>query len=175
MIALLAQATGVNAPIRFPNVEYSVLLPEIALVVGALVLLSISSLSRRRYSAGLYAGLTVVTGLVSLGASAKLWDRISDDGPFAAVARAVSVDGFSTFFAVLIASAVILGALLGESYVRREELPATEFFVLMLLSASGGMLMASANDLIVLFLGLEILSIALYVLAGYHQRREQSR
>ena len=45
----------------------------------------------------------------------------------------------------------------------------------MMLSASGGVLMAKANDLILIFLGLEVLSIALYVLAGYHQRREQSR
>ena len=43
--------------------------------------------------------------------------------------------------------------------------------MLLLLSASGAMLMAAANDLIVLFLGLEILSIALYVLAGFHRRR----
>src|SRR6266480_7296266 len=45
----------------------------------------------------------------------------------------------------------------------------------MLFSASGGMLMASANDLIVVFLGLEILSIALYTLAGYQQRRAASQ
>ena len=44
-----------------------------------------------------------------------------------------------------------------------------------MLSASGGIFMAKANDLIVVFLGLEILSIALYVLAGYHRRRSQSQ
>ena len=174
MSALLAQATGITAPIRFPAVEYSVLLPEIILVVGALVVLLIASLSRRSHGAGLYAGLTVVTGLASLGAAANVWDRVSEQGPSTAVASAVAVDGFSAFFAILIACAVVLGALLGESYVRREQLPAPEFFVLVLLSASGGMLMAAANDLIVLFLGLEILSIALYVLAGYHGRRESS-
>ena len=174
MTALLAQATGVDAPIRFPEVEYSVLLPEIILVVGALVLLLIASLSRRTHGAGLYAGLTVVTGLASLGAAANVWDRVSELGPSTAVAKAVAIDGFSSFFAILIACTVVLGALVGESYVRREQLPAPEFFVLMLLSASGGMLMAAANDLIVLFLGLEILSIALYVLAGYHGRREES-
>ncbi|MEY2475157.1 MAG: NADH-quinone oxidoreductase subunit [Actinomycetota bacterium] len=174
MTAVLAQATGVDAPIRFPAVEYWTLVPAITLVVGALVLLLIASLSRRTYGAGLYAGLTVVTGLVSLGTAANIWQRVSDEGPSTAVAKAIAVDGFSTFFAVLIACAVVLGALLAESYVRREQLPAPELFVLMLLSASGGMLMAAANDLIVLFLGLEILSIALYVLAGYHGRREAS-
>jgi NADH-quinone oxidoreductase subunit N len=47
--------------------------------------------------------------------------------------------------------------------------------VLLLLSASGGVIMASANDLIVLFLGLEILSIAVYVLAAMHLRRVTSQ
>ena len=50
-----------------------------------------------------------------------------------------------------------------------------ELYVLMLLSASGGVIMASANDLIVMFLGLEILSIAVYVLAALHLRRLESQ
>src|SRR5439155_21584018 len=58
---------------------------------------------------------------------------------------------------------------------RREGLEGSEFYVLMLLCASGAMLMASANDLIVVFLGLEILSIALYTLAGFQQRKEGSQ
>ena len=70
--------------------------------------------------------------------------------------------------------AVVLAALFADGYLRREGLDGPEFYVLMLLSASGGMLMASANDLIVMFLGLEILSIALYVLAGFNRRRGES-
>ena len=174
MTSLLAQVGG-DRPLTFPEVEYSVLLPPIVLIVGALVLLMAASLFRRRFGAGVYAGLSAVSGLVALGASAKLWDRVTEDGAFTAVSGAVAADGFSTFFLVLLSCTVVLGALLGEAYVRRENLPAPEFFVLLLLSASGGMLMAQANDLIVLFLGLEILSIALYVLAGYHAAREASR
>src|SRR5687767_11340819 len=101
MITLLAQATGANPPIRFPAVEYWVLLPEIILVVGALVLLLVTSLSQRTHAAGLYAGLTVVTGLASLGAATNIWHRVSEEGPSTAVAKAIAVDGFSTFFAVL--------------------------------------------------------------------------
>jgi NADH-quinone oxidoreductase subunit N len=91
------------------------------------------------------------------------------------MADALIVDGYAVFFTVVICCAVVLGALIAHGYLRQERLEAPTFFVLMLLSASGGVLMAQANDLIVVFLGLEILSIALYVLAGYHQRREQSR
>jgi NADH-quinone oxidoreductase subunit N len=69
---------------------------------------------------------------------------------------------------------VVLAALLADGYLRRERLDGPELYVLMLLSAAGGVVMAMANDLIVLFLGLEVLSIALYVLAGYHLRRAES-
>ena len=51
---------------------------------------------------------------------------------------------------------MVLAALLADGYLRREGLDGAEFYVLMLLSASGGVIMALANDLIVLFLGLEI-------------------
>ena len=85
------------------------------------------------------------------------------------------IDGFGIFFTFTICSAVVLGALLAHGYLIRERLESPSYYVLMLLSASGGVLMAKANDLILIFIGLEVLSISLYVLAGYHQRREESR
>ncbi len=66
-------------------------------------------------------------------------------------------------------------ALLARPYLRREDLPGAEVYVLLMLSAAGGIVMASADDLIVLFLGLEILSIAVYVLAALHLRRIESQ
>ena len=62
-----------------------------------------------------------------------------------------------------------------DSYLRRENLDGPEVYALYLLSAVGGVVMGSANDLIVLFLGLEILSIALYVLAASNRRRSESQ
>jgi NADH-quinone oxidoreductase subunit N len=87
----------------------------------------------------------------------------------------VGIDGFSIFVTIVICSGVILGALLADGYLRRERLEGPEFYVLMLLSATGGVIMAMANDLIVLFLGLETLSIAVYVLSAMHLRRAQSQ
>ena len=79
------------------------------------------------------------------------------------------------FATVTICVAVILGALLLDGWLRREEMDGAEPYVLMLLSASGGLMMASANDLIVMFLGLEVLSIAVYVLAAMHLRKITSQ
>ena len=98
-----------------------------------------------------------------------------DEGPFSTLGQAVGVDGFSVFATVTIAAAVILGALLMDGWLRREGMEGAEPYVLMLLSASGGVMMASANDLIVMFLGLEILSIAVYVLAAMHLRKITSQ
>jgi NADH-quinone oxidoreductase subunit N len=92
----------------------------------------------------------------------------------AAVAGAIAVDGFSLFITITLCAALVLAALLAESYLPREHLEGPEFYVLALLSTSGGVLMGQANDLIVVFLGLEVLSLAMYVLAAYHRRRAQS-
>ncbi|MDQ6727460.1 MAG: NADH-quinone oxidoreductase subunit N [Actinomycetota bacterium] len=151
--------------------------PEMILVVGALALLVAGTFRRDRSMATGACIFTIATAVAALVAAWALWGDVSGGhhGARLAMADALVVDGFSVFFTVVICCAVILGALIAHGYLRQERLEAPTFFVLMLLSASGGVLMAQANDLIVVFLGLEILSIALYVLAGYHQRREQSR
>jgi NADH-quinone oxidoreductase subunit N len=79
------------------------------------------------------------------------------------------------FVTVLLCASVVLAALLADGYLRREGLEGAELYVLLLLSASGGVVMASANELIVMFLGLEILSLAVYVLAAAHLRRVASQ
>ena len=169
-MSLLAQTT---TPLSIP-VAYSTIMPELALVGGALVLLTWTSLTHSR-RAVLYPAVTLLASAVALWSSWDLWTRVREDGPIRSIGDAIVVDGFAVFIMVTITIAVVLGALVGHAYIRREQLLGPEFHVLMLLSASGGLLMASANDLIVLFLGLEILSIALYVLAGFHSRREESR
>ena len=71
---------------------------------------------------------------------------------------------------MLVAAAMLLTALVADGYLAREGIDGAEFHVLALISASGAMLMGSANDLIIIFLGLEILSIALYVLAAFNHQ-----
>jgi NADH-quinone oxidoreductase subunit N len=171
---LPAQGAPTPLPIDTPNVEYSALLPILIPMVAALVLLLLGSLVRERLPRSTFATLTVLAGLGSLVSGWFQWDDVRT-GPYLAVADAVVIDGFGMFFIVTIACAVVLGALVADAYLRREGMDGPEFYVLMLLSASGGMVMAIANDLIVLFLGLEILSIALYVLAGLQRARGASR
>jgi NADH-quinone oxidoreductase subunit N len=173
MHALLAQAA---APTRIetPAVVWSALLPVLILIAGAVVLMVLGALLPQRPRFAWHALATVVVALAAIGAVVPLWNRVHDDGAMSIVSGAVGVDGFSLFLTVVICTSVVIAALLTDGYLRREEIAGPEAYVLLLLSASGGVIMASANDLIVMFLGLEILSIAVYVLAGMHLHRLRS-
>ncbi|MBP1702657.1 MAG: nuoN [Chloroflexi bacterium] len=78
----------------------------------------------------------------------------------------VTVDGFSNFLTVLFLGSGIVAVALSYDYLKRMGLEKGEYYVLLLFTVSGMMLMAVASDLIVVFLALELLSIPLYVLAG---------
>ncbi|MDQ3979959.1 MAG: NADH-quinone oxidoreductase subunit N [Actinomycetota bacterium] len=159
-----------------PEVAWSQLAPELILVGGALALLLAGTFFRQRGFGTGYAIFTLAVVAAALLATWALWGEVAAEGgqPRLAVADAVVLDGFGLFMTVVICSSVFLGVLLSDGYLARERLDRPDFYVLMLLSASGGILMAKANDLILVFLGLEVLSIALYVLSGYHLRRTQS-
>jgi NADH-quinone oxidoreductase subunit N len=164
-------------PIDTPSVDWWALSPFLALVVGALLLMLLTSFVRSRLFPGAYALITSASALTAIGLAIYLWNRVqdSDRGPYSTLDGALGVDGFSVFATIVLASGVVLSALLIDGYLRREDLDGVEAYALVLLSASGGVVMAQANDLIVLFLGLEILSIAVYVLAALHLRRVTSQ
>jgi NADH-quinone oxidoreductase subunit N len=172
-VATLAQIT----PVETPAIEWSGLVPLLVLAGAPILLLTLVALVPAAPPRGFYAWYTVATSVIVLASVVPLWERVTDadQGPFNAVAAAVTIDGFSLFFIVLIAASVAMAALLSDDYLRREGLEGPELYVLMMLSGAGGVVMAMANDLIVIFLGLEMLSIALYVMAGYHLRRLESQ
>jgi NADH-quinone oxidoreductase subunit N len=77
------------------------------------------------------------------------------------------VDGFATFFRVLVIGVGILTIFSSAQYLKREHAASAEYYALLLFSVTGQCVMAAANELIMIFIGLEISSIATYVLAGY--------
>ena len=155
-------------------VAYRSILPILILSLGALVLLIVSAVLPKRSWPGLYPALTSVIGGASAIASAWEWGDVGKHHPAVTIGQQILYDRFSVFFLLLISIAVVLGALMSDSYLRREGLDGVEAYVLMLMSGVGAMLMAESAGLIMLFLGLEIMSIALYVMAAYHRRRTQS-
>ncbi len=162
------------AQVETPEVDVQILLPLLIMAVGGLLVLTFTSLTKK-LPAWFVTAWSVLAALGSAAAVIPLWDRLGDEGPGGTIANSVAFDGFSLFMTVVIALGVALASLLAHSWLDREELPGVELHVLLLLSGSGGIIMAAANDLIVFFLGLETLSMAVYVLAAMNRRRIQSQ
>ncbi len=158
-----------------PAVDWTSVGPITILVGCAFALLVASALLRERLPKPFMVTATIASSIAAGLATIPLWTRVTKGTASATLGGSVAVDGFGVFVTVAICAFVAIAALMADDYLRREEIAHPEFFVLMMLSAAGGITMAVANDLIVLFLGLEILSIALYVLAGSHPQREQSK
>jgi NADH-quinone oxidoreductase subunit N len=76
-------------------------------------------------------------------------------------------DGYSTFFKLIFVVNVILSVLISIKYIAVERVNHGEYYALILFSTIGMMIMASAGDLIVLYLGLELMALSTYVLAGF--------
>lgn len=164
-----------SAPFVGPSVDWFALSPGIALVVGALALLVVGALTPA-WPRRLYAGVTVVTAAVGAALAMFNWDDITDSGGRGGtlVADAMAFDRFGLFITIVLCVAVALAALTSDDYLEREGLQGPETYALYLVAAAGGIVMGAANDLIVLFIGLETLSLALYVLAASHRRRNGS-
>ncbi len=158
-----------------PLVDWWALTPQIILLSVTLFVLLAASLSRRAFPATFSTVLAVTSGAAIFIVGLVLWADVQNNGTRTTLNDAFGIDGFSLFFTVLTGLGVIGTALVGHDYVKRHQLAAPELAALLLTSAAGAIVMASANDLIVLFLGLETLSIALYVMIALHLRREDSR
>lgn len=177
------------AEVVAPLVAWPALVPLIVLALGALLLLTLASLLRDRVGPAFFTGWTIAVGLVAFVTAIPVWAQVQgwsepflwwnpDDtapGPLSTLGGAMGVDGFSVVLTMLISLAVVVCALVLAGYSRREGDRHVEANVLLLLSAVGGVVMVGANDLIVLFLGLETLSLAVYVLAAMNLRRVQSQ
>ena len=173
---LLAASSAASsaAAIHTPHVDYLSILPVLIMMGGAVLLVTVSSLFRKVMGVGSGTFVAALTSVAALVAAIFQWHDVASHGAKVTIAGAVALDGFSVFIQIVVAIAMLLTALVGDGYLRREGVEGPEFHVLAMLSASGAMLMGSANDLIVIFLGLEILSIALYVLAAFNHKRAES-
>ena len=157
-----------------PNIDWYAVSVHLILMVGGVLVLTVASLWRKHpdWFAPMATVAIAVAGFVM---AVFQWQTLDTDGPRSVIAGAVALDGFSIYLSGVMCAALVLIAPLLAGYLDREDLVSTEPYVLMLLSASGGTVMAAANDLVVLFVGLEILSIAVYVLAAMHRRRARSQ
>lgn len=153
--------------LRTPLGASLALLPEILLMVGAMVVLLLNAwrhkTERDSRLAGYIALASVVPAAVAVG-----WLCLGGARPEGAPFM-VALDGFRFAALLLILAATAGTILLSLGYLEREGLIAPEYYSLVLFAAAGMMFMVGAEDLIVLFLGLEVMSVSVYVLAGFNR------
>src|SRR3954466_10205440 len=156
--------------LAIPSHLSAALLPDLVLMAGAMILLLVAvwrreSPGHQRTVGVLSIGLCVVTLGTVL---AMMFSRVSaSDGP-------IAVDNFRWMMEFVILLGPIAAIALGIDDNDRIGTTTAETHVLILLASSGMMLLAAARDLMIVFLGIELMSIAVYSLAGLNRRSERS-
>lgn len=155
-----------------PNAnDFVRLLPEIILTLAATLLMVLDPLIGSR-ARNFFGHLSIAALAAAIAASVNV-----SRYPGTAFGGMLMVDGFAVFFRILVLGVGILVVLASYRYLGREGAGAGEYHALLLYSIVGQCLMAAGNDLIIIFIGLEISSIASYVLAGYlreHKRANEA-
>jgi NADH-quinone oxidoreductase subunit N len=148
------------------NLSVTMPLNVVVLAACALLLVDLFIPADLKWLSALFAagGLVVAMGFALAQAGADLQ----------AFNGMVSVDGFAVFLTLFFLGSGLVGIALAFDYLQRTGQDNGEYYVLLLFSISGMMLMAVAADLIVVFLALELLSFPLYVLAGFARPRLES-
>src|SRR5271165_7060274 len=157
-----------------------VILPQMELLLFALgILIFDFLLEKREKHFNAYLALTgVLAGGLGLYMQYKKVAAAMENpmgaGPVLGFQNSVIVDGFSLIFGVIFLAATALIILLSIRYMEIEQETEGEYYALILFAAIGMMFMASGMDIVVLFLGLETMALAFYVLVGFLRREKRS-
>ena len=150
---------------QFPAVSVRALLPALV-VLGTAGLVLVLDLLPPRARKGHLPVLSLAGIVLALLSTTWLWGEETR-----AFHGMVVLDGYALFLQLVICYAAGLVVLLSIDYLHERGLESGEYYALVLFATVGMMLMASAGDLIVVFLSLELMSLPLYVLAGYFRAR----
>ena len=152
-----------------PDINWMTIYPELAICITAGIVIIVDLLlpEQNKWWLGILSLFGVIIALIFV------YDNFLNAGTsfFGMVVN----DAASSFFKTIFCIGTILTIFISITYQRREFPGVGEFYTLILLSTFGMMVMASSLDLITMFIGLEMMSIPLYVLAGIYQDRYRSR
>ena len=156
-------------PVEIPDIDWSLLMPQLVIVTTLLIVLvfdMIDAISKK-----VLGWMTIVGAGIALVVSVQLLQAGTDETQFKDMFR---IDSYSLFFNIIFLVSTILVALISISYLGRDDRKQGPYYLLILLATLGMMLMAAGNELIIVFLGLELMSLSLYVLAGYFRESPAS-
>ncbi len=159
------------ADIQGPAIDYDALSPLMATVGGSIVVLMVGLLSARVVQRVVVPALSALALLAAIGLSIWVWDP-GDTEPI--IEGALAVDTLGLAMTVLFCVAGLVTILFSIRAEAVREAGSGEYHSLLLASITGMVVLAEAENLITLFVGLELLSIPLYVLCATELRRERS-
>ncbi|WP_375228079.1 NADH-quinone oxidoreductase subunit NuoN [Roseobacter sp. S98] len=151
------------------SADLTLVLPEILLSVYAMVMLLVAVYTSKD---GLASTLVWMTAGVMIALAA--WIGINGEGAKSAFNGMLMIDGFARFAKVTILLSAAAVLVMSEGYMKSRDLLRFEYPLLVALSAVGMMVMVSANDLMALYMGLELQSLALYVVASLRRESVKS-
>jgi len=152
-----------------PNVDYVRILPELVLSIFGMLIMVLDPLIDEFKAAKTLGSVALLGSIASLAAV-----FVQAGHPGDAFSHMVRVDTFSIFFHVVILAIVLLTVLASFEYLETQRIRAGEYYGLILMGAAGMCLMTSAVELVLIFIALEISSIATYILAGFLRRDPRS-
>ena len=151
-----------------PLADLAAILPELVIVTAACLVLALDPITpapQKSWLAWLSLGALVICfGLTA----AQMQSRIS------AFSDLVIIDPYACFWKLLLYLVTGLTILLSLPYLKEERIHLAEYYGFLLLSLSGMMIMVSASDLLTIYLGIELMSLSLYVLAGFKRFEARS-
>ena len=147
-----------------PVPDFFPALPEIFLAVAAMLLLMVGAFQRQD-ATRMISTLSVLV----LAVTAGLVLFVEGDATVVTFSGLFVVDGFATFMKLLVLLGSALAIIMSLDFIEREHMARFEYPVLIVLATLGMLMMVSANDLIALYMGLELQSLALYVLAAFRR------
>ena len=149
-----------------PDINLWLIAPELIVVIAGVVIMMVDAFAPRQERS--LTALLSIAALIAAG-GASIWLQAAWTGPRTAFNGMIVLDELRLSFTLIFLLVSILTLLISIVWTESENLPAGEFHALLLFATGGMMLMASAGDLVIVFLGLEILSIATYVMAGFRR------
>jgi NADH-quinone oxidoreductase subunit N len=150
-----------------PDVNFWILLPELILSVAGVLVMLVDAFTRRESRQRWVTGAPALAGIIAAGAATLwLWGAGESAACTTCYSGMLALDTLRLSFTLVFLVVAALTVLVSMVWVEWEGVPAGEFHTLLLFATVGMMLMAAGNDLVIIFLGLEILSIATYVMAG---------
>jgi NADH-quinone oxidoreductase subunit N len=161
--------TAVLAATKGPHIDWAAMSPIVALTTGACIVLLVGLARSPFVRRQLVPALTLVTLAATVGLSVWQWDVNK-----IVVAGALSIDDLSLALTVLFSAGAAAAVLMSWRGTASVEAGEGEYHSLLLMSVLGMVVLVAAFNLVVLFIGFELLSIPLYVLCATHIRREHS-